>query len=519
MQDYIDDLIEFLSIPGSYPDQVEKIEIVQTHASVVAITDKYVYKVKKPINFEFMDFSTLDKREFYCREETRLNQRLTNDIYLDILTIYHCEGIFSFDPVGPTVDFAIKMRLLPPEGFLSFLLKNGKVKPKHFNLIAQKLCQFYNSLPPQDLDPKYGSKESIAYITGENQLMRRKFINKSLYPIQDKIISTYQSNFLKKNEGLIEKRKGEGWVRDTHGDLRIEHFHFGNVELNIYDCIEFEERLRANDLVNDIAFLSMELDYVGFSQEARKMYEEVVMCTGDTLQDDLWLFYKTHRACVRGMVHAVTAFEHEVGDMEKEQNRKSSMEHFGLATRYALLGAKPVVILVYGGVATGKSTIAKKLSELLFIPHIQSDATRKELASIPIDEYPDETIRKWLYSDEMTKKTYTAMIEKGRSFLKRYNAVILDSRWSRVEQMKLVEDLLEDAQVKRIRTISDIGFRRERLKEREKEKSISDARLEVFDQLMKDEDASIVDDQNTLLVDTGRPLELCIEEALAFISE
>ena len=521
MRDYIDDLINFLSHPGSYPDQVENIEIIQTHASVVAITDKYVYKFKKPINFEFMDFSTLEKRRFFCLEEIRLNKRLTGNIYLDILSIYRSEaGAFSFDPIGPEVDCAIKMRRFAPEGFFSSLLKNGKVRQRHYDLIVERLCKFYNSLPPQNLNPEYGSIESIQYIISENQKVRVKFINKTLHPIQEEIISDYQAIFLKENETLIENRINDGWIRDTHGDLRLEHFHFAGYELNIYDCIEFEERLRVNDLVNDIAFLSMELDFMGFSQEARQVHNKIVKCTGDSQQEALWLFYKTHRACVRGMVHAVTAFEHGVGEKEKQYNRETSAQHFALATRYVLLGAKPTVIVVSGGVATGKSAIAKKLSELLFIPHIQSDVTRKELAGIPIDEYPTKATREWLYSDEMTQKTYAAMIKKGIVLLERFNAVILDSRWSTPGQKELLTTNFPDGNIFQVRTTADLELRKDRLKARESEKTISDARLVVFEQLLKDEEGLFEEeDKGMILIDTSHPLDYCVEEIFKLLGK
>ncbi len=506
--------------PDIYPEKTRKVRIIQTHASIVAICDSYVYKVKKPINFEFLDFSTLEKRKFYCKEELRLNRRLSEGICLGIVAIHYDPNkrCFSFEAAGDVVDYAIKMHRMSGDGFLSYLIGNNLDQPSHYELIAKRLCEFYQKQPPQNLDPDYGTKESISYIVSENKAIRERFLNKTLHPLQESVIAAYQTDFLAKSTDLISKRVRDGWIRDVHGDLRLDHFHFAKKKLNIYDCIEFKERLRVNDVVNDLAFLSMELEYAGRHHHSLEVFGQVSNCIGDVANFELWRFYKIHRACVRGMVHAVTGYEKEIAPVDQELNKEKSKRLFSLATRYALLGNQPTVIVVFGGTATGKSTIASRLSELLGAPHIQSDVIRKELAGLAVDEYPDGATREWLYSTSMTQKTHEQMIQKGTEFLHKYNIVILDSRRSTTHQRELINTNFPNANVFWIRTTAAMEVRKKRLEEREVEKSISDARLDVLEQLLVAEtDLTEMKKEPTLLLDTGMSIERCVNVLFEYL--
>lgn len=515
----IDGLIGFLSDPKSYPHENAGVELVQTHASVIAIGNDLVYKVKKPVNFEFMDFSTLEKRKFYCDEEVRLNRRLTYDIYLGIVPIYLSDqGVLTFENKGVIVDYAVKMRRMKDAGFLSNLVEGELVEERHFQLIIDRLCSFYNSLGPQDLNAQYGTPDSIAYIINENTQVRREYLNKTLDPFQEELISGYQQQFLIDKRRFLEDRVFQGWVKDTHGDLRLEHFYFENEGVEVFDCIEFKERLRVNDLVNDYGFLCMELDYAGYARESDQIYSELIKCTGDRFDEELLTFYKTHRACVRGMVHAVAAYAREVTPEDQLRNNRISRKFFGLATRYVMLKDRPTVFAIYGGVATGKSTLSGKLAEILDIPHIQSDATRKEIAGLKVDEYPDDETRERLYTKEMTKRTYGEVIRKGQQLIEQHRAVILDGRWSKDDQKQMLIEAYPNARIFWIQTVAPLEEREKRLKEREKNKSISDARLNIFKKLLKDETYGEGNSQ-ALQVDSSQTIGDCVKEVFRHLEQ
>ena len=252
-------VVEALLGPEAYPEDPGKIELIQTHISFVFLTKNFVYKVKKPVNFGFLDFSTLEKRRFFCEKELELNRRLCPDIYLEVVPI-NKSNIIKINGIGETVEYALKMKRLPQEKIMTVLLKENKVDNKTIDKIAKKIAQFHSKAQTSPEIKEYGSLKIIKTNWDENFSQTQKYVNQTIPVAEYQFIQNRVNDFMEKNRSLFENRIKNGKIRDCHGDL-----HSGNIfitdEICIFDAIEFNDRFRYSDVASDVAFLAMDLDF------------------------------------------------------------------------------------------------------------------------------------------------------------------------------------------------------------------------------------------------------------------
>ena len=256
-----DELLQFLRSPASYPDKPEKVEIRQTHISIVAMTPTLVYKIKKSLDLGFLDFSTLEKRREACEFEVRLNRRLCRDVYLGVVPISRTDGRLCFGEEGEAVEYAVKMRRLPEEGFLQQRLAREAVTARDLDRIVEKLSGFYRSQQSSTEIAEWGSIAKLRISTDENFSQTEQFVGTLISRPAIEAIRDFTDLFYDRHSDLFERRQKEGRLLDCHGDLRCDHIHFSNGEIDIFDCIEFNERFRYLDVANDVAFLAMDLDF------------------------------------------------------------------------------------------------------------------------------------------------------------------------------------------------------------------------------------------------------------------
>lgn len=283
---------------------------------------------------------------------------------------------------------------------------------------------------------------------------------------------------------MFEKRVAGGWIRDCHGDLHLDHVHVTDDALNIYDCIEFNDRFRYVDVASDVAFLAMDLDYHDRADLGRFLVERVAGLLGDEGMAGLMDFYKCYRAYVRGKVEGLHSMVEIAGEEERDAALNKARRYFQLAVQYAVCGADPAVLVFMGRIATGKSTLAGEVSRELGWPLISSDVLRKTLAGVSLHERGDAVIRRALYAAEMTGRTYETMIHEVRETLGRGHGVILDATFSKQVFRNRLRETLGDAHVKWIIAEVDDETARERLRLREGMRNVvSDARGEDFEML------------------------------------
>ncbi|NGP89392.1 AAA family ATPase [Fodinibius halophilus] len=483
----LDKLIDYLEKPDFYPHKPEHVEHIQTHISHVFIAAPYVYKFKKPVDFGFLDYSTLKKRKKYCHREITLNRRLSDDIYLGVVSVVEQDGTFKIIEEEPTpnqvVEYAVKMNLLPEEYFLHTYLEDDSLTYDQLERVADKLAEFYNSQEPDEEILQWGEVENIKVNTDENFEQTEDFIGDTIAQNSFDAIQYFTNEYFDRQQPLFEQRIEDKRIVDGHGDLHLEHIHITPDKVQIYDCIEFNERFRYGDLAVDLAFLAMDLDFNNRWQEERYFINQMAKKLEDPDLPEIINFYKCYRAYVKGKVKSLQSGEEEVPQEERKEAAQTARRYFNLALRYALLGSHPRVLVVMGRVGSGKSTIARHLAQKLNIKRYSSDRIRKKMAGLPLRERSPESKRDELYSREMSEQTYQKLTDNALQAIKNGESVILDATYSeKPARNRLLETV--DAPVLFVETQAPNSTIKERLADRESQNEVvSDARLEDFDTL------------------------------------
>jgi aminoglycoside phosphotransferase family enzyme len=256
--------------PAVYPDRPERVDFTETHISLVFFTGTYVYKVKKPVDFGFLDFTTLRKRRRFCQLEVSLNRRLSQNIYLGVVAVKQTGTAVNLDGRGRTIEYAVKMKQISEDRLMDRLLDRGKVTPEMVKRVAEVLSDFYGRAETSERIGCFARPERVQQDTDENFEQTKKYIGTTITRKQFEEIRESTDSFLTERKDTFFERIKEGRIRDCHGDLRLEHIFFGD-EISILDCIEFNERFRYTDVVADIGFLAMDLDFRNSSDLSRQL--------------------------------------------------------------------------------------------------------------------------------------------------------------------------------------------------------------------------------------------------------
>ena len=330
--------VKALLKPQAYPHKPQKIELVQTQMSFVFLTGEYVYKIKKPVNLGYLDYTTLKKRRFFCHQELELNRRLCPDVYLAVVPIVEEKGRLRIEGQGKAIEYAVKMKQLSQDRMMDVLLPRGQVTPEMVARVAEKLVGFHQRAETNQTIAAFGRLDVIRHNCDENFAQTEKYIGLSISKARYERIKGYTDNFIKGNASLFDKRVREGRIRDCHGDLHAAHVCFTAPDLIggicIYDCIEFNDRFRYCDVASEVAFLAMDLDHYqqpGLSQHLVNTYvglshdEELLKLLG---------FYKCYRAYVRGKVESFKLDDPLISQTERAVALESAQSYFQLAESY-----------------------------------------------------------------------------------------------------------------------------------------------------------------------------------------
>lgn len=327
-------LKKILIKPEIYPDHPQEVRWAETHISLLFFTGRYVYKFKKPVDFGFLDFTTLEKRRYFCEEEVRLNRRLSADLYLGVIPVTYDQEKVSLDGKGEVVEYAVQMREIPAECLMDRLLQKGEVTPPMIQKVAEKLSSFYSIAECNEYIKSFAKPKRVKQDTDENFQQTEKYIDRVIPKKIFETILEQTNRFYERREDLFEKRITEERIRDCHGDLRLEHIFWGK-EISIFDCIEFNERFRYTDVAADIAFLSMDLDYHGRGDLDRFLVHTYMERSGDTDLLEILDFYKCYRAYVRGKVESFRLDDPGISEEEKEKAFQRARRYFDLAFQYS----------------------------------------------------------------------------------------------------------------------------------------------------------------------------------------
>ncbi|MGA2680234.1 MAG: phosphotransferase [Candidatus Bathyarchaeia archaeon] len=326
-------VVDALLTAEAYPEDTGKIELIQTHISFVFLTKEFVYKVKKAVNFGFLDFSTLQKRQFFCQKELDLNRRLCPEIYLKVVPINKSNTI-KIEGDGETIEYALKMKRLPQEAIMTRLLSKNKVGSKVIDELAKIIAMFHQNAQSSGAINEFGSLKIIKVNWDENFTQTEKYKNQTIPGAEYELLEEKVNKFVKSNKALFEDRVKRGKIRDCHGDL-----HSGNIfitdKICIFDAIEFNDRFRYSDVASDVAFLAMDLDFQQRSDLADYLVERYIAYSKDQELTKVLPFYKCYRAYVRGKVISFKLDDPSVSNKEKAGAAKEAQAYFKLAAEYA----------------------------------------------------------------------------------------------------------------------------------------------------------------------------------------
>jgi uncharacterized protein len=325
-------VVDALMKPEAYEENPGNIELIQTHISFVFLTMRFVYKVKKAVNLGFLDFTTLEKRRFFCEKELELNRRLCRDMYLEVVTINKAFAI-KIKGEGETVEYAVKMKRMPQEKMLSKLLEKNQVDDRLVDRIAKIIAEFHSKAETNNRISEFGSLETIKTNWKENFEQTEAYVGKTISLEDFKLIRERVEDFVKGNVSLFEKRIAEGRVRDCHGDIHSSNI-FATNGIYIFDAIEFNERFRYSDVSADVAFLAMDLDFRRRSDLSDFFIERYVTYSGDQELRKLLPFYKCYRAYVRGKVAGFKLDDPNVSNEDKNAAAEEAEAYFKLAADY-----------------------------------------------------------------------------------------------------------------------------------------------------------------------------------------
>ena len=419
-------LVAALREPAVYPHQVDRVELVETHISWVFLAGERVYKVKKPVHLGFLDFRTLRQRSHFCQEEVRLNRRLAPDTYLGVVALKGSRPRIRIGGPGPTVEVAVEMRRLPADRMLEQLVVAGRAEPAQVRAVAATVARFHARAGTGERIDQKGTVETIRR-NWDECFMQTAETPADLWPPEHRLLlRAYVDDFLTREASRLGARIAEGRIRDCHGDLQAQHICC--IEpIQIFDCIEFNERFRFGDTAGEIAFLAMDLQRLGASELAVEFINAYVEETGDYGVVPLLDFYRAYRALVRAKVLAFQLFE-------RPELVATVRALFALAGRFTE-PRKPARLLITSGVmGSGKSTVARAVAARLGAVVIRTDAVRKRLGGVGIHERATTGFEEGLYTSDMSNRTYAKALRLAAEVLGAGWTVIVDGSFSKAAE-------------------------------------------------------------------------------------
>lgn len=504
--------------PGLYGKDVKQVRLIQTHTSWVFLTGTHAYKVKKPVNFGFLDYTTLSARRFFCAEEFRLNQSLSPDIYIEVMPITEVRGRLMLGGRGRVIDYCLVMKELPQDWIMTEQLRQGRVTFEHIDQIARSIAEFHARAERGREVAQYGSSEIIRLNWDENFAQTMEFRGKTITAREFNETKGAVERFITENRGLFQRRRAGGFVRRCHGDLHSKNIFIltsdgsdksDRSDVRIFDCIEFNPRFSCSDVASEVAFMAMDLDYSGRKDLANFFVERYLVHTKDAGMLRLLNFYKCYRAYVRGKVTSFILNDPGVGAPDKAKARQTARKYFKLSHRYALgLAARPKLVAVMGLPGVGKTFVARELAERIDAFHLLSDSIRKQLLGIPVSEHRVASYGQGIYKGNISKKTYDEMMRRAQALLSAGYSVIIDATFLHENERDRARKMASRAGVPILFVFADCPERvvESRLRRRAGQHSLSDAHFYVY-QAMKSRFKPPRASREIVRIDTNQPLK------------
>ncbi len=433
-------LIQSLQDPAVLGGRAGPVEVCQTHMSWVLLAGPHAYKIKKPVEFGFGDFSTLEKRLHSCREELRINRRLAAELYLDLVPITGSPESPQLAGDGPAIEYAVKMKRFPQHSLLGQVLERGELTAEHIDRLVEQIADFHGRIEV-DADPGgFGTPEAIrrpmqANFDGLRQRTDNQQLARRLADLRD-----WSEREFNRRQPVFARRKADGLVRECHGDMHLGNIILWNDALFIFDAIEFNENLRWIDVLSETAFLAMDLEDRGRADFARRALNHYLEITGDYTGTPVLRHYLAYRALVRAKVSNIQLNQKGAGDQQQRQQlRDALLGYVALAERYAS-PPHPKVTITHGLSGSGKTTGSARLVETAWALRLRSDVERKRLFGLSSGARSGSEVNRDLYSSEATRQCYARLDELAETIVQAGYSVVVDAAFLKQWQRNLLRE-------------------------------------------------------------------------------
>jgi uncharacterized protein len=431
-------LLESLVRPAVFGPRCTRVERLETHISYVLLTGEHAYKIKKAVNFGFLDFTTLAARRFFCAEELRLNRRLAPDLYLDVVPISGSVDAPVLGGDGPALEYAVKMREFRQEALASRILARGELSPADIDALAARVAAFHGTIAVAAAEGDFGAPEELLRVTRQNFAQMRPLLAAVEEDDEIDALCAWTEREHAARRGAFLRRRRDGFVRECHGDL-----HLGNIaridgELVIFDCIEFNAAMRWIDVMSEVAFTVMDLENRRRADLSYRFLNAYLEQTGDYAGLGVLRFYLVYRALVRAKVARLRAQQLDAGAASALHVEYRG--YVSLARRYAR-APRPALILAHGFSGCGKTTLSQPLLESIGAVRIRSDVERKRLHGLDARTRQGGGVDRGLYTPAVTRATYQRLATLAREVVSTGGVAIVDATFLRRWQRDLFYDV------------------------------------------------------------------------------
>ena len=498
-------LIEHLKQPGVYPHPVDQVALLETHISAVLLAGEYAYKLKKPYNLGFLDFTTLEARKYYCEEEQRLNQRLAPDLYLGVAPITGSVDAPHWGGSGAPIEYAVKMRRFPQQALLSNVLARNELQPAHLDALACRMAAFHQAVPAATMKQTYGLPDTVHANARQNFAQIEPLLTNEEQRAQLARLARTTEALFTADAALFLQRKGDGFVRECHGDLHLGNLVMLEGEIVPFDCIEFNADFRWIDVMSEIAFLVMDLASRGRPDLAFRFLNAYLEQTGDFAGLKVLRYYLMFRAVVRAKVTAFRATQQETPLTARTQAWAEYQHYLDWATQVSQ-PQPPLLILMRGVSGSGKSTVARELAAHFPAIHVRSDVERKRLFGLAPLAQSKSGLARGLYTADATQRTYARLKEIALMILDAGFSVVLDATFLKHSQRAMFEAMGTPCPI--LACEAPIEVLRARVAQRHAAKTdAAEADLAVLEkQLATHEALSETERAHTIMLDTLQPI-------------
>ena len=419
-------IIQAMQSPEFYDHEVSEVVMLQTHISWVFLTGKYAYKVKKPVDFGFLNFTELTQRKHFCEEEIRLNGRLAKDIYLQTVAITDSEEGPELNGSGDAVEYAVKMLQFDQSQLVNELLSAEKLDNQHIDDIAMQVADFHQSIEVSGSSSNLGTAESVNAPVIQNFDQLEPLITDTQAQEQLSRLRDWSAQEFEKIESILKNRKASGFIKECHGDMHLGNMALIDNHVTIFDGIEFNDEFRWIDVMSEVAFLVMDLFDRKSSGFAYRFLNSYLEHSGDYEGIEVLRFYLVYRAMVRAKIASFTLLTPDLSEAEKIKTMQQYTSYTDLAEQFTQSNELSLLI-THGVSGSGKTTISQKLVENEGLIRIRSDVERKRMYDLKASENSKSAINSGIYSKEASLKTYQKLEKLAKIILKSGYSVIVDA--------------------------------------------------------------------------------------------